>query len=175
MNRKRYKEFWLLRKGENQVACRVTLNIVLLATIFVIVHCSGAMRNMDSAAESRTPRVVGGPCTYKEYKGKATIVSVSKKETPENHDRQSYQAYEVKFVFFPKESITEAHGRIEGRQYTMMLKNSSYPGPKFLEKYGIETGRSFECFLKVITKGTCTPLIFEFPTVDLGDYFEQKS
>ena len=157
------------------MACRVTLSIVLLAMIFVIVHCSGAMRNMDSAAESRTPRVVGGPCTYKQYKGKATIVSVCRKETPENHGRRSYQAYEVKFVFFSEESIMEAHGRVEGRHYTMMLKNSSYPGPKFLEKYGIEKGRELGCFLKVITRGTCTPIIFEFPTVDLGDYFEQKS
>jgi len=55
-----------------------------------------------------------------------------------------------------------------------MLKNSGYPGPKFLEKYGIEAGKSFECHLKVIVKGTCTPILFEFPTIDLRDYFEFK-
>ncbi len=48
----------------------------------------------------------------------------------------------------------------------------SYPGPQFLEKYGIGVGKVFDCYLKVIIKGTCTPMLFEFPSIRLDDYFE---
>lgn len=129
---------------------------------------------MDLGAESRAPRVLGGPCEYKQYKGKATIVAIRKKEMPENYGRPSYESYEVKFSFFSEEEIKEAYVKVKEREYTMMLNNSSYPGPKFLEKYEIKAGKSFECYLKVIIKGTCTPVLFDFPTIDLSDYFEQK-
>ena len=130
--------------------------------------------HMDLAASSRVPGVLGGPCEYKQYKGKATIVAIRKREMPENHGRPADESYEVKFSFFSEEEIKEAYGKVEGKEYAMMLKNSSYPGPKFLEKYDIKTGKSFACYLQVIIRGTCTPVLFDFPTIDLGDYFEQR-
>ena len=121
----------------------------------------------------RSPRVLGGPCDYKTYKGHATITHIAKKEI-HRVSEPPYQSYEVKFIFSPDEGIDEPHGRIEGREYILMLTNSRYPGPKFLEKYGIEAGKSFECHLNVIVRGTCTPILIEFPTIDLRDYFEFK-
>jgi len=122
----------------------------------------------------RSPSVLGGPCDYKTYKGHATIVHIAKKEIHRAHNLPPYQSYEVKFIFFTDKDIDEPYGRIEGKEQTLMLINSQYPGPEFLEKYGIETGKSFECHLKVIIKGTCSPIIFEFPTIDLRDYFELR-
>ena len=119
-------------------------------------------------------RVVGGQCDYKKYEGQATIVSIDRKEPPDNYRGPAYENYEVKFTFHADETIQEKHGRIEGRKFLLLLKNSWYPGPKFLKKYGIEEGRSFDCYLKVIIRGTCTPIIFDFPTIDRGDYFENQ-
>jgi len=56
-----------------------------------------------------------------------------------------------------------------------LLSNLSYPGKAFLEKYDIAVSRDFDCYLKVIIKGTCTPILFEFPSIMLDDYFEDKS
>jgi len=156
------------------VLYRITVTIVTFSILLIIADCSGSIKDMDSAAESRPPRVLGGPCEYKQYKGKATIVAVHKKEMPGDAGRSSYDPYEVRFSFFPDEEIEETYGKVEGREYRMMLKNSSYPGPKFLEKYGIEAGKSFDCYLKVIIRGTCTPVLFDFTTIDLSDYFEQE-
>ena len=78
----------------------------------------------------------------------------------------------LKFSFFSEKEIKEAHGQVKGREYILMLTNSWYPGPKFLEKYRIKVGKSFECYLKVIIRGTCTLVLFYFPTIDLSDYFE---
>lgn len=62
---------------------------------------------------------------------------------------------------------------IEGR-HELRLMNSWYPGARFLERYGIAAGKSFECTLKVITQGTCTPTIIDFPHIDRTDYFESQ-
>ena len=52
--------------------------------------------------------------------------------------------------------------------------NSWYPGPRFLERYGIAAGKSFACTLNVISQGTCTPAVFDFQGIDRADYFESE-
>ena len=108
------------------------------------------------------------------YEGIARIVSVQKKEMPKGYRGPSHESYEVKFSFSAEEKIKEPHGRVEVKEHTLKLTNSWYPGPKFLRKYGIEVDRSFDCYLKVITKGTCTPILFDFPAINLSDYFESR-
>ena len=151
---------------------RIKAGVLLFTIIFTNAFCSGSS-TVASAAEKSAPRVVGGPCEYRQYKGRAMIVSISKKEMRKKYGEPSV-GYEVKFSFFSEEEIEETYGQVEGRKYILMLTNSRYPGPEFLEKYGIEAGKSFECYLKVITRGTCTPVLFDFLTIDLGDCFEYK-
>ena len=143
--------------------------------IFAITGCGALVSALDLEREETIPRIVGGPCEYRGYRGKATIVSVCKKERDKSRGGHSYENFEVKFSFSPEEEIKESFAKVEGREYTLMLANSWHPGPKFLEKYGIEVGKTFDCYLKVITKGACTPILFDFPTIDLTDYFEKEN
>jgi hypothetical protein len=143
------------------------------------------MDTMDSEAGKTEPSVVnspcednrytvGGPCEYSRYKGKAVITSITPKAMPGYHTRPLYESYEVKFRFVTQEEIKESYGKVQGKEHVLRLANSWYPGPKFLQKYNIEVGKSFDCYLNVITKGTCKPIIFDFPSIDLRDYFEIK-
>jgi len=147
---------------------------LVFCIIMLNAGCFGTGFCTDTGEKMLAPRVLGGPCDYKTYKGHAAITHIAPKEIPGDRDLPPCQSYDVKFIFFPDEAIDEPHGRIEGREHTLMLTNSRYPGPRFLEKYGIRTGKSFECHVKVIVRGTCTPILFEFPTIDLRDYFEFK-
>jgi len=113
------------------------------------------------AASSPSPQRVGGPCTYKQYSGKAEIISVTSRENFPGE-------YEIKFSFHPKKSVKEEFARVEGRQWSLVQKDSSYPDEKFLAQYGIKTGKRLPCLMKVITKGTCTPVLFDFPTIGNG-------
>ena len=122
---------------------------------------------------SSSRRVVGGQCDYRQYKGTATIVSVQRRELPDHYRGPTYEQYEVKFSFQPDETIRERHGQVEGKEFLLLLRNSMYPGLKFLKKYGVEDGSTFDCYIKVITRGTCTPVLFEFPAIDLDDCFDQ--
>ena len=92
---------------------------------------------MDKPGERR---VVGGLCEYKAYLGRATIVSVHKKERPAKAGVPLSAVFEVKFSFIPHEEIKEGWARVEGKEYLLLLANSSYPGPGFLKKYGIKPG-----------------------------------
>ena len=116
-----------------------------------------------SCAETKTPeirRVVGGPCSYKSYPGKAEVVSVKKAD----------DGYNVKFVFHSEKTPQETYARVEGKTHRLLLIEGSRPKLRFLKKYSIETGKVLPCNLDVIVKGTCTPILFKFPTVDLTDY-----
>jgi len=121
------------------------------------------------------PKTGGGPCEYKSYPGRAEIISVARIELPRGHPGPPHDTYEVWFRFIPDHPIAESHGRVDGKPQLLTLANSWHPGPRFLEKYGIAPGRVFPCNLKVITRGTCSPRVFEFPGIDRGDYFESKT
>jgi hypothetical protein len=118
----------------------------------------------DTAKEGH---LIGGPCEYKTYEGRAKIISINARTYPGD---PSDETYEVKFAFYPDQKIIEPYVQTEDKEYLLLLTNSSYPGKIFLLKYGIEIGKVFACNLRVITKGTCSPVIFEFPSINLDDY-----
>jgi hypothetical protein len=84
--------------------------------------------------------------------------------------QQGREKFEVKFIFLPEEEIKESFARVEGREFLLLLANSTYPEGIFLERYQIRTGKILDCILKVIRKGTCTPMLFDFPGINLSDY-----
>ena len=162
---------------------RVDVFIFCLLVIQLLAGCSVSMNAMDSGSRQSEQDIVenlhkdngqkvGGNCEYRKYQGKAVIVSIIPKPSSGYTAGPSYEEFEVKFHFVAEEEIKEAHGQIEGKEYVLTLTNSWYPGPKFLKKYGIKVGKSFDCILNVITKGACTPIVFDFPDIDQSDYFE---
>jgi hypothetical protein len=116
-----------------------------------------------SCAETKTKgvgRVVGGPCSYESYPGDAEVVSVKRGD----------DGYDVKFVFHSEKTPQETDAWVKEKTHFLLLTNGSRPKAGFLKKYGIKTGKMFPCSLEVIVKGTCTPILFQFSTIDLTDY-----
>ena len=121
--------------------------------------------------------MVGGPCTYYDLAGTATIVRVVK--TPASSQQSTvsggpgYEGFEVSFSFTPQRPITDPAARDFAQQPNVVrLTNSWYPGPRYIEKYGLSQGRKVPALLKVRTSGACAPMLFAFPGIDLADYFE---
>lgn len=119
---------------------------------------------------------VGGPCQYAQEEGFCLITSVTKTEQSlaqaEIKGGPGYQGSLVSFNFY-----LDLKGELNAQDFgqgphSLLLGNSWYPGDKFLEKYAIYPGAVFACQKLTITKGTCTPLIFEFPAINIYDYFE---
>lgn len=148
---------------------RAHYSYLMLTVTFLL-----SMVSCGAGEVSPSKRVVGGQCEYREYAGKATVVSVRPREPQDRDPRPHYEQYEVRFIFRPDETIRERHGQVEGREFLLLQRNSRYPGPAFLRKYGIEEGSVLDGSVKVITRGTCTPILFEFPLIDLDDHAEGK-
>ncbi len=109
---------------------------------------------------------VGGPCLYKSYSGRATIISIAKSK---DHNPSETEHFEVKFSFIPVQKIEEEFARVEGRSFNLYGKNFQYPDRQFLAKNNIHVGAVLEGYVQVIVSGTCTPLLFEFPGIRQED------
>lgn len=108
-----------------------------------------------------SPPHVGGECEYKQYEGTAQIVSF------ERLDDSSEERYKVQFLFHSSEPIREAFAAVKDKRYSLLMDDFSHPPIAVIRSNGIEVGAQYSCFMKVITHGTCTPVLFEFPTLDL--------
>lgn len=120
---------------------------------------------------------IGGSCTYVSHPGTCSIVSV---ERTASSIRQKgvaggpgYEGYDVKFTYAGEAPRSDPKVvELLGRTHSLRLLNSWYPGPRYLEKYGITRRKALACSLNVRQSGSCTPTTFSFPAVDLTDYFE---
>jgi hypothetical protein len=108
------------------------------------------------------PPRAGGPCEYRKYEGQAEITSL-RKVTDQKSD--AFGRYEVRFRFVPDQKIEESFLRVEGREFLLELDFSPYVSPQIIDRYGITVGSILRCTLKVILQGTCTPVLFEFPSL----------
>jgi hypothetical protein len=127
--------------------------IILLAFPFV------AIISMSAEMEIKENLWVGGKCEYKAYKGRAEIISViSRRESTELKDE-----YEIKFLFFPDLEIKESYAQVKGREFLFLINNAYFPDRAFIVKQDIKAGKIFNCTLQVIVRGSCTPMMFEFP------------
>jgi hypothetical protein len=105
---------------------------------------------------------VGGQCEYKAYKGQGKIVAI----IPAKGSDRSKEEYEIKFLFYPEQKIKEAYAQIEGREFQLLINNNYYPRKTWIQKYDLKVGGIFNCTMQVMVKGTCTPLMFEFPFIE---------
>jgi hypothetical protein len=123
--------------------------------------------------------LIGGGCVYRDVPGIATILRVRK--TAESAHQATveggpgYEGLEVVFSFAPDRPIGEADIlEFAEAPQTLLLANSWYPGPAYLQKYRLLPGQKVPAVLRVRTAGSCTPAVFAFPGVDLADYFETE-
>jgi hypothetical protein len=151
-------------KGHHKIGGRI-LAPILCSTVILALGCSFQAPGANGTTNS--PRVVGGPCEYKDYRGKAEIVSMQKLEEGTGHlkEVQSTELYKIMYRFTPEIKIHEPFDQMESRDFVLLMDDSTYPDLEFINKNKIDVGKRYDCLLKVITKGACTPLIFRFPTL----------
>ena len=120
-------------------------------------------------------RLIGGPCSYDKIQGSCQITSVAKTDESIHQAQVSggpgYEGNVIKYKFTPLDANQEYE---KNKEYLLTLTNSWYPGDKFLDKYSIQEGKTFKCVMGRIVKGTCTPVVFEFPDINTSDYTDME-
>jgi hypothetical protein len=111
--------------------------------------------------------MVGGPCEYRSYPGQAEILSVAPMEAPA---AAAGGRFDVKFRFIPIGTVEEPLGKAALQKTFSLLPDREMPPDRaFIEKFDIRPGKRLGCTLQVITRGTCTPILFDFPSLTPGD------
>jgi hypothetical protein len=142
----------------------VTQAYLMMITVVAVSLLIGTSSCAQQGARE-SPRVIGGPCQYKSYEGFAKITSITRTEAPGRHGDERY---EVRFHFFPDQKIEETFVQTEGKEF-LLLDNLLLPRREFLEDHDIKVGKELECVMEVIQKGTCTPVLFKFPSLRSND------
>ncbi len=139
----------------NRFSCKtVFLSIFTLCGLFLLLACGWAA--------SGDGRAVGGACSYKTYAGRATIVSISK--APQDNRNQSAR-FDVRFSFESSETIEERFVKLDGRTFSLYDESFRHPDETFLKTHELSVGKVLPGSVLVIKKGTCTPVLFDFPTL----------
>jgi hypothetical protein len=161
--------------------CLISRCMAFLAVpLFLVVGCVTAGDEVKEQKGKNGDIRVGGACSYKSYEGTARIIRIEKTDVSLKQagiiGGPGYEGYEIRFRFLPGEGIA-----LEGwpaaaidREHLLTLHNGWCPGPRFLEKYRLVAGNEYPCTLKIIETGTCTPIVFDFATIDTQNYFESR-
>lgn len=156
---------------------------VIYLLLFTMVYLSGIglVYAQAKKKDKDTQKMVGGPCQYQTFKGKCRITAIDKTDSSRKQANiargPGYGGYEIRFRFIPVQplegdNIQWVKADIANKRYLLLLANSWYPGQAYIQKYGLRAEMSFGCDLKILTKGTCTPMGFIFNDINVTDYFE---
>jgi hypothetical protein len=144
--------------GSPSLAGRPYRPAILFCAIFVIMTGCGCGARADGQIAHR----IGGACEYKSYPGYATIISI---EPAQNVAPGEEGRFDVRFSFKSRRKIKEDFAREAARFFYLFDNSFQCPDAHFLRRNSIREGAVLEGVMRVITSGTCTPVLFEFPAL----------
>jgi|GEM_PF-1203439 len=156
-----------MRSTTTAYYCCSTFPYKQLLTLWLVFMLTFGMSCQLHSSDVNSLPKDGGPCEYKDYKGKAEIVSIEKieRDSASASNKQPVEIFKVTYHFYPEKKIQETSVPVESRDFVLLLPNSSYPDLMFIQRNDINPGKKLDCVLKVITRGACKPMIFKFPTL----------
>jgi hypothetical protein len=136
------------------------LNAPCFIMFFILCGCGGLFIVCNSGEAMQPEPLIGGRCEYRQYRGTAEIVSLDSVGTARDGLEEEY---EVGFLFHPDEEIREQFVHVVGRVFRLEAEGGGNPARRFIDEQGIRAGKRIGCSLRVIIRGTCTPMIFQYP------------
>lgn len=128
--------------------------------------CAATGTEGGIAMAQREAMRVGGPCEYVAYPGSATVLSVRPEPPRPGEAPKGTPRFEVRFRFVPDGEVAQAWAKNPEKEYHLQRNDFTSPDEAFLKEHGIREGAALRGVMRVIVKGTCTPVLFAFP--DLG-------
>ena len=146
---------------------RLWIVTFLAAALMLFSPCSSSVM-ADIAEPLPEPEVVGGACEYEDVAGIATIISVT--EAPAEEYNCENNPVKVVFDFRPSYLLARLLYMFpdmsdEGNALT--IAGGANPAADWVAAQGLVVGSKHTCIRREIVSGTCTPVIFEFPNLDM--------
>lgn len=115
-----------------------------------------------------SPSIHGGPCTYSDHAGTATITDVKLREDAPQGQGPRGEEYWVEFATnLTGAQPTQSFYRNEGNRF-LISNPQGKTDLEWLAAQGISVDAKLDVKVSVIKSGTCTPVIFKFPTLPEG-------
>ena len=125
----------------------LSFNFAVVPTIFILCSCSAQNQK----------QIVGGPCTSQSFPGTATVTEIIVKTN----------GSEAHFKFSPTDPNVISQYHIPSKDDNIILTRDGLglPTSEWLTSQSITVGAEFQAIRHEIRTGTCTPLMFTFPSI----------
>jgi len=111
---------------------------------------------LSTSCSSDTPQPnVGGPCTYTEFQGKATVTELV----------QEQDSYDMKFDFALSDPQSTTKWLTPVGNHISIRNPNGATTSEWLTSQGVIIGADLSAIYSEIKSGTCSPSNFKFPTV----------
>ena len=134
---------------------------VILAAALIQTSCSSG--NSRIKAE-----LSGGECSYVKIEGSAKIKSI--KPAPESDYNCPDTPMQITFEFTPvnlSDRQKYKFSNFKDSDVHMKINDGANPSISWIKKNKIVAGKKYKCIRTEITTGTCTPVGFVFPELNL--------
>lgn len=134
--------------------------------VFTLIFAALIIMNTSCSSNKSGSR--DGACEYAKYEGYAVIKSIKPAPASEYNCPDSPQ--KIIFDFTPlnisdRKSYVFSNRPDSGAE--LRINDGINPSLAWVKKNGITAGKKFKCFRTELKKGTCTPVIFTFPELNL--------
>ncbi len=117
-----------------------------------------------SATLNASP-LIGGRCEYSRIPGKCKITSIT---TPSNNENNCIKTpVKVEFKFAPTKSVKFIYP--ERNTSSITIADGKNPPQEWVNKNSIKVNKTFSCVKNEEISGACSPVVFEFASLDLTD------
>ncbi len=139
---------------------KLVLTILLISiSLLMIAGLSGCVGPQQKTTE-------GGPCDYVNIKGTAHIIAVERATKGPNNCKNPVS---VVFNFMPLDGAAGGANRSYKNQRLTLGEGQNPPGA-WVNAQGIKVGSRLSCVRQEITSGTCTPVLYSFPSLNYSGW-----
>lgn len=115
-------------------------------------------------------QAVGGPCSYAKIPGVITITAIEPAPGDENNCKDAVKVF---FTFTPTDPAAGkkyAFPNWSDEKQVFTVGGGANPNRDWVKSKGMTVGAKFDASRNEILSGTCTPVIFEFTSIDVSDF-----
>jgi len=137
---------------------KIALGLVLLITVVFIFSLNRFIVTEPSPSSLK----MGGPCSFKKFRGKCTILTVE----PDGGVRFKFtptEPLDLRGTFLKnEEDVTNDIYTGTVRYLLESFNNKPTITQQDLNAHNVKKGAVFDCEIEIITDGTCSPINFNF-------------
>lgn len=141
--------------------------LILLSNAFLF-SCSSFISDANNKDKSDSkPNIVGGACEYNKIKGKVTILSITPADAKEQNCSADSVVVQYKFTPSNPDDLKKYKFPDFSDTRTFLVSSSGKnPDKKWIEKFEVKVGNTYDATRDEITTGTCTPYMIMIPELE---------